>query len=121
LVVVKIMDKDGAGQISDIAAGIEWIVENKDQYNIKIASLSLGIDERAGKNDALLKEAERLWDNGIAVFVAAGNNGPAKRTINVPGISPKLITVGCVDDVPNSSERDFVAEFSSRGPRQQSG
>ena len=58
LVVIKIMDKDGAGQISDIAAGIEWVIDNKDQYNIKIASLSLGIDERAGKNDALLKEAE---------------------------------------------------------------
>ncbi len=117
LVVVKIMDKEGAGQISDIAAGIEWIIENKNQYNIKIASLSLGIDERAGKNDALLKEAERLWDNGIAVFVAAGNGGPGKKTINIPGISPKLITVGCVDDVRTVDQHDdYVADFSSRGP-----
>jgi serine protease AprX len=117
LAVIKIMDKDGAGLISDIAAGIEWIIENKNQHNIRIASLSLGIDEKAGRNDVLLKEAERLWDSGIAVFVAAGNNGPEKKTINVPGISPKLITVGCADDVRTIKQSDdYVAEFSSRGP-----
>lgn len=117
LVVIKVMDKNGGGLISDIAAGIEWIIEHKEQYNIRIVSMSLGVDGRVGRNDALLKEAERMWDNGIAVFVAAGNNGPEKKTINVPGVSPKLITVGCVDDLRTVQRTDdVVAEFSSRGP-----
>jgi serine protease AprX len=117
LVVIKVMDKNGGGMISDIAAGIEWIIEHKEQYNIRIVSMSLGVDGRLGRNDALLKEAERLWDHGIAVFVAAGNNGPERKTINVPGISPKLITVGCVDDLRTIQRADdVVAEFSSRGP-----
>lgn len=117
LVVIKVMDKNGGGLISDIAAGIEWIIEHKEQYNIRIVSMSLGVDGRVGKNDALLKEAERMWDHGIAVFVAAGNNGPEKKTINVPGVSPKLITVGCVDDLRTIQRTDdVVAEFSSRGP-----
>jgi serine protease AprX len=117
LVVIKVMDKNGGGLISDIAAGIEWIIEHKEQYNIRIVSMSLGVDGRVGRNDALLKEAERMWDHGIAVFVAAGNNGPEKKTINVPGVSPKLITVGCVDDLRTVQRTDdVVAEFSSRGP-----
>lgn len=117
LVVIKVMDKNGGGLISDIAAGIEWIIEHKEQYNIRIVSMSLGVDGRVGRNDALLKEAERMWDHGIAVFVAAGNNGPEKKTINVPGVSPKLITVGCVDDLRTIQRTDdVVAEFSSRGP-----
>ena len=117
LIVLKVMDKNGGGLISDIAAGIEWIIEHKEQYNIRVVSMSLGVDNRLGRNDALLKEAERLWDHGIAVFVAAGNNGPERKTINVPGVSPKLITVGCVDDLRTVQRTDdVIAEFSSRGP-----
>ena len=50
-------------------------------------------------------------------MVAAGNSGPKPSTITSPGISPKVITVGAVDDkrTPNIAD-DTIAEFSSRGP-----
>ncbi len=117
LVVVKIMDKNGGGLISDIAAGIEWVIENKEKYNIRIASMSLGVENSNGRNDALMQEAEQMWDHDIAVFAAAGNNGPKSRSINSPGTSSKIITVGCVDDMRTvPMHDDKIAEFSSRGP-----
>ena len=38
------------------------------------------------------------WDDGLVVVVAAGNHGPGRMTITTPGISRKVITVGCSDD-----------------------
>lgn len=39
---------------------------------------------------------EQLWDDGVTVVTAAGNNGPGAGTVTAPGISRKVITVGQV-------------------------
>lgn len=41
---------------------------------------------------------EAAWDDGLVVVVAAGNHGPANMSVTTPGISRKVITVGCSDD-----------------------
>ena len=67
--------------------------------------------------DPMVKIVEKAWDKGIVVLVAAGNEGPDAHTISSPGISPKVITVGAMDDKNTYSRRDDqVAPFSSRGP-----
>jgi hypothetical protein len=43
--------------------------------------------------------------------IAAGNDGPAERTVGSPGSADSALTVGAVD------KQDQLAEFSSRGPR----
>ncbi len=67
--------------------------------------------------DPVVKIVEEAWKQGIVVCIAAGNEGPDERTISSPGISPKIITVGAMDD-QNTIERtdDIPADFSSRGP-----
>ncbi|HHY67768.1 MAG TPA: S8 family serine peptidase, partial [Alicyclobacillus sp.] len=67
--------------------------------------------------DPVVQAVEAAWNSGIAVAVAAGNEGPESGTISSPGDSPRVITVGAVDDrrtVPQND--DVVASFSSRGP-----
>lgn len=64
-----------------------------------------------------MKIIENAWDKGIVVVAAAGNEGPDPSTISSPGISPKIITVGAMDDVDTVVRiDDQVADFSSRGP-----
>lgn len=46
----------------------------------------------------MLRSIEELWDAGIGVVVAAGNNGPKRNSVTVPGISEKVITVGAMGD-----------------------
>src|SRR5207248_4658886 len=54
---------------------------------------------------------DALTGAGIYVVVAAGNSGPACRTVDDPPAPyPSALTVGAVD------QRGNVAEFSSRGP-----
>ncbi|HCF49525.1 MAG TPA: peptidase S8, partial [Syntrophomonas sp.] len=48
--------------------------------------------------DPMVKITDNAWDQGIVVVVAAGNEGPDEKTISSPGISPKVITVGAMND-----------------------
>ena len=42
IIGVKVLKDDGSGNISDVIAGIQWVVDNKEKYNIKVLTLSLG-------------------------------------------------------------------------------
>jgi len=118
LVGVKVLDNTGGGRSSDVIAGIQWVVQNKATYNIKVINLSLGAPAtQSYATDPLSQAAEAAWDAGLVVVAAAGNNGPEPGTINTPGINAHIITVGAVDDRGTvDTGDDVIAGFSSRGP-----
>jgi serine protease AprX len=117
LIGVKVMDKEGSGNSSDIVAGMQWIADHQKEYNIKVMSLSLGAKPAGSRFDPLAAAVEGIWRKGIVVIAAAGNSGPKQNTISTPGISPMIITVGAVDDKRTVNYKDdAIAEFSSRGP-----
>lgn len=118
VVGVKVLDKMGTGKMSTVISGIEWCVENKDRYNIRIICLSLGSEAQSShKDDLLCETVECAWKSGIVVCAAAGNEGPDKGSISSPGIDPLILTVGAADDqgTPQISD-DMIADFSGRGP-----
>lgn len=118
VVAVKVLDKNGSGKASQIIKGLEWCLNNKSRYKIKIVSLSLGYKATESyRDDPVCQSVEKLWKAGIVICAAAGNDGPDAKTINSPGIHPAIITVGASDDknTPDTTD-DTVAEFSSRGP-----
>lgn len=54
---------------------------------------------------------------GLVVVVAAGNNGPAPLSVTTPGISRKVITVGCSDDhMEVLVGKNRMVDYSGRGP-----
>ncbi|CAI1492333.1 Subtilisin-like serine protease [Thermococcus nautili] len=110
LVGIKVLGADGSGSISDIIAGVDWAVENKDKYGIKVINLSLGSSQSSDGTDSLSQAVNNAWDAGIVVCVAAGNSGPDKYTVGSPAAASKVITVGAVD------KNDVITDFSSRGP-----
>ena len=118
LVGVKVLDETGSGPISDVIAGIQWVVENKDAYNVRVVNLSVGAPATESYiTDPLSQAVEAAWTTGLVVVAAAGNSGPEAGTISTPGINPPIITVGAADDrVTIDMEDDVIAEFSSRGP-----
>jgi serine protease AprX len=114
LVGIKVLDRKGNGSMSNVTAGIDWAVQNKNTYGIEAISLSLGTDSSSDGTDSTSLAVNNAFDNGIAVLVAAGNAGPGKYTIGSPGAAEKAITVGAMADV---GEKGFsLAYFSSRGP-----
>lgn len=118
--------------IENVVAGIDWMVEHKDQYNIRVANLSLGlplIPQETGYSlfggfgqevlyDPIGAAINRAVASGITVVAAAGNSGSDPGTIaETPAINDNVITVGALDTRGTPDRRDDgVAEFSSRGP-----
>jgi serine protease AprX len=124
LVNVRVLGAQGFGYTSDVIAGIDWVIENRSRYNIRVINLSLGhgVTEPAA-TDPLCQAVARAVANGIVVVVAAGNDGRSAegRTIlggiSSPGNSPFAITVGALNNHGTVSRSDdTVAEYSSRGP-----
>lgn len=118
LVGVKVLDNRGSGQVSTIMRGIDWCIQEKEQYNIRVINLSLGGPATEPyTDDPLSRMVEQAWHNGIVVCAAAGNEGPEPGTIGTPGFHPSIVTVGATyDQNTETTEDDKESEFSSRGP-----
>ena len=112
LVVVKVMDRNGACYLSDALKALDWCLENRDRYGIKVISFSVG-GEGPSDGTSLLDEAcSRMVEEGLVMCVAAGNSGPAPSSIVMPGGAKEVITVGAIDHT------GMIFDLSSRGPTQ---
>lgn len=119
LICAKVLDQKGNGYASDVLSGLRWIRNNRDKYGIRIVNISVGsfTKKGMGENSALVKGVNAAWDDGLVVVVAAGNNGPGRMTITTPGISRKVITVGCSDDYKEVNVMgNRMVDYSGRGP-----
>lgn len=119
IVTVKAFNKTGQGDFLDIVRGIQWIVDNRDELNIRVLNLSFAARPRWPYwLDPINQAVMRAWQAGIAVVAAAGNEGPDAMTVGSPGNLPYIITVGAVTDswTPEDRNDDYVPDFSSRGP-----
>jgi serine protease AprX len=119
LVSVRVIDEKGHGKTSDVLAGLQWVIDNKDALGIRVLNLSIGHPVyEPSANDPLVQAVEAAWDAGIVVVCSAGNAGTyGHGTISSPCNSPKVITVGALNawHTPETTD-DTVTTYSSRGP-----
>ena len=119
LVIVKAFDVQGRGDLLDILRALQWVVDNRINYNIRVLNLSFAARPRWHYWEDPINQAVMLaWANGITVVAAAGNEGPDQMTIGSPGNLPYIITVGAMTDswTVNTRDDDYIPDFSSRGP-----
>jgi len=107
LYAVKALDSTGTGYLSDVAAGIDWAIEN----GMDIISLSMGTNEDYQTMRDACKRAETA---GIIVIAAAGNDYRRRRnrewdTVDYPARYNSVIAVGAID------QTDIKTYFSSTG------
>ena len=122
LVAVKVLDREGLAHVLEIVRAIQWVVDHREKYNIRVLNLSFAQTPRWPYwEDPVDQAAMRAWADGIAVVAAAGNEGPDPGTVGSPGNVPYIITVGAVTDswTPNTRDDDYLPDFSSRGPTQE--
>jgi serine protease AprX len=118
LVVVRALDAQGQAPYSRVIAAIEWVIANKNTYNIRVLNLSLQAPVHGPYwHDPLAQATMAAWQAGITVVVAAGNYGPGPATITVPGNVPYVITVGGIKPGAYTTNGvDQLAVYSSAGP-----
>lgn len=119
IVAVKVLDKKGGGKIENVIRGIQYVLKEQQHLGIKIVNISIGALPHVENEDEqkLLYWVERLWDAGMVVVTAAGNLGPDKGSITIPGISRKVITVGACEEVMHGDEiQKKKTMYSGCGP-----
>jgi serine protease AprX len=119
LVVVRSFDEGGRGTYLDVIRGIEWVVEHKDRFNVRVLNCSFSAEPQSHYWDDPINQALMVaWKAGIVVVASAGNSGPDAMTVGVPGNCPYVITVGAMTDnyTPEVLDDDFLASFSAAGP-----
>jgi serine protease AprX len=115
LINLRVSDDTGAAEESDVINALQWALENKSRYNIRVINLSLNSSMPQSYHTSPLDAAvEILWFNGIVVVTSVGNNGSAD--LFPPANDPFVITVGATNDMGTVDlSDDVVAPFSAYG------
>jgi len=124
LVVLKVLDGEGNGHISNVIAALDYAVENRARFNIRVVNLSVAAGVYESFNtDPLTQAAKRAVEAGVVVVTAAGNFGknaagqPQYGGVTAPGNAPWVLTVGASSHNGTATrDDDVIAGFSSRGP-----
>lgn len=104
LLVGRVLDSDGIGDVATVAAGIRWAQQN----GARVINLSLGTLQRSEAIDDAIEEAE---EHGVVVVTSAGNWG-ASTPREYPASSAEAIAVAACDEdgapTPWTSYGDYV-------------
>ena len=118
IVNVKVADAQGATDVSQVIAAIDWVVQHRNDngLNIRVINLSYGTDSTQDYLlDPLAYAVEQAWKAGIVVVVAAGNDGNGSLLRN-PATDPFVIAVGASRGTKMKGGKESpIAPFSSCG------
>jgi serine protease AprX len=111
---VKVADAHGNSDVSQVIAGIDWVVEHahdqRAHLNVRVLNLSFGTDAKVSYlRDPLAQAVEVAWQRGIVVVVSAGNRGTSLGHLTDPAIDPYVVAVAAGNNAGG------VTDFSSRG------
>lgn len=122
LYVGKVLQKNGDGDYDKLAEGLEWLLENKDQFQLKLINISAGSKQKEN-GEMVIKRLKRVndliqkaYDNQILVVTAAGNSGPAIGSVSDIGAASSAICVGCHDGNYKFPNTIMCEDYSGRGP-----
>lgn len=117
LVLIKLA-RTGRITESNIQEGLEWVLENRDKYDIRIVNISAGGDfEQSYLHDPLSRTVEECAAKGISVVCAVGNAGHLpNHPVFPPASSPSCIAVGGLDDHNSINRAKRGMYRSSYGP-----
>lgn len=117
LVNVKVGAVNGAVDVTQVIAGIDWVVQHADDLKIRVINLSYGTDSvQPSLVDPLAFAVENAWQHGIVVVAAGGNDGDTSKTLANPASDPHVIAVGAMDSAGTvSATDDTVPSWSTHG------
>ncbi|MHA1671584.1 MAG: S8 family peptidase [Promethearchaeota archaeon] len=118
LVIMKLFYNDGSELITSsitLEKAVDWLIENKEIYDIKIVSMSFGVtptSDNIQSLDHINKFVSQLVDENILVVAAGGNDNEDSNqpTINAPASAKSVLAIGGVNYYGAMYSR------SSRGP-----
>jgi len=119
IVNVKVGAYDGAADVTQVIAAVDWVTQHAHDpgMNIRVLNLSYGADSAQPYIvDPLAQAVEQAWLHGIVVVASAGNEGKSVPQLADPAYDPYVVAVGGLDPRGRvSSADDKVAKFAEHG------
>jgi serine protease AprX len=119
IINVKVGAADGATDVSQVIAAIDWVTQHAHDpgVNIRVLNLSFGTNSTQPYTvDPLAQAAEQAWKHGIVVVAAAGNDGKAAENLADPAYDPYVLAVGADDPLGTlATGNDVVPKFAQHG------
>ncbi len=120
LLAVKLATTDGSTDVSEVIAGLDWVVQHRNDNGmaVRVVNLSYGtLSAQSYQQDPLAAAVENAWKHGIVVVVSGGNEGSGLGRLSDPAIDPYVLAVGASDPLTEVKgwSNPAVASFSSRG------
>jgi serine protease AprX len=119
VVNLKVGSADGAVDVTQVVAAIDWAVQYRTHLglNIRVLALPYGTTSTSpAATDPLSHAVARALAAGIVVVAAAGNDGTTAIDLAYPARNPDVIAVGAADPTGSADVRNWtVAAFSDRG------
>ena len=115
---MKVANADGATDVSQVIAAIDWVVQHRKDngMNVRVINLSYGTSStQSYVLDPLAHAVENAWRAGVVVVAAAGNDGSG-RALTMPAVDPYVIAVGATDHRGSDKvDDDSLAAFTNAG------
>ena len=118
IINVRVSDDKGKAVLSDVIEGLQWIVDYRDKFNIRVVNISMNaVVPDSYLRDPLDAAVEQAWLHDIVVVVSAGNFGTDTASVDhAPANDPFVITVGAFADMGTLDPTDDqLTDWSSRG------
>lgn len=96
-----------------VEKAVDWLIENKEKYNIRIVSMSFGAEidaDNEAEIERLHNMVDRLFEQDILVVGSAGNYGDGENTITAPASARSALAVGGINEEGETYSK------SGRGP-----
>lgn len=110
--------KTGRITEQNIEDGLEWVLENRTRYDIRVVNISAGGDfENSYLHDSLSQTVEECVKQGLVIVCAVGNAGHLPHhPVFPPASAPSSIAVGGLDDNNSLNRAKRGMYRSSYGP-----
>lgn len=125
IIPLKVLNNHGNGSFGAVADALQWVIRNRDKYQITAVCMSLGDgfnyrDDGIFAGTKIKKHVSTLRNVNTPVCIAAGNDFFSYNSLqgmSFPGILRECVSVGAVyDEYEGPFRYKDGAETSASGP-----
>ncbi|MBS3078996.1 S8 family serine peptidase [Candidatus Pacearchaeota archaeon] len=130
MIGVKVLNSVGSGSFDDVAAAINWCINNANNYNISVITMSLGTDcdnnpelcytsycDSQPVSSLVTPAINNATNYNISVIIASGNEGQTAK-VSAPACVTNATTVGATtkaDAMWSSTNRNSLVDLLAPG------
>ncbi|WP_380169204.1 S8 family serine peptidase [Jannaschia sp. R86511] len=122
VVSVEVGADDGRVGVPQVVAGVRWVLDHRDELDIRVLNLSYSATTADPAELASLSAAvQDAHDAGLVVVAAAGNDGAdagpdGRLALTMPAAHPAALAVGSTDHAGTTTTADDrVGDWSNPG------